>query len=82
MKCTPDGGGWGDGDGHADYTVYFYAEFSKPLKNYGVWSANIPDDWSRKRESVESDKYQQAIANASILKGISEKRRQAFRLLY
>ena len=34
MKCTPDGGGWGDGDGHADYTVYFYAEFSKPLKNY------------------------------------------------
>jgi hypothetical protein len=23
MKCTPDGGGWGNGDGHADYTVYF-----------------------------------------------------------
>jgi predicted alpha-1,2-mannosidase len=73
MKCTPDGGGWGDGDGHADYTVYFYAEFSKPLKNYGVWSADIPDGWSRKREDVESDKYQQAIANAQILKGINEK---------
>jgi putative alpha-1,2-mannosidase len=53
MKCTPDGGGWGDGAGHADYTVYFYAEFSKPLKNYGVWSADIPDSWSRKREDVE-----------------------------
>jgi predicted alpha-1,2-mannosidase len=73
MKCTPDGGGWGNGDGHADYTVYFYAEFSKPLKNYGVWSADIPDDWSRKRESVESDKYQQAIANATVLKGVDEK---------
>jgi predicted alpha-1,2-mannosidase len=73
MKCTPNGGGWGNGDGHADYTVYFYAEFSKPLKNYGVWSADIPDGWSRKREDVESDKYQQAIANAQILKGINEK---------
>jgi predicted alpha-1,2-mannosidase len=73
MKCTPDGGGWGNGDGHADYTVYFYAEFSKPLKNYGVWSADIPDDWSRKRESVESDKYQQAIAIATVLKGVDEK---------
>ena len=73
MKCTPDGGGWGDGDGHADYTVYFYAEFSKPLKNYGVWSAEIPDSWSRKREDVESDKYQQAIASAQVLKGVNEK---------
>jgi len=73
MKCTPDGGGWGDGAGHADYTVYFYAEFSKPIKNYGVWSADIPDDWSRKREDVESDKYQQAIANSTVLKGVGEK---------
>ena len=73
MKCTPDGGGWGNGDGHADYTVYFYAEFSKPLKNYGVWSANIPDSWPRKREDVESDKYQQAIANAAVLPGVTEK---------
>ena len=28
MKCTPDGGGWGYGEGHADYNVYFYAQFS------------------------------------------------------
>src|SRR5690606_20663813 len=40
MRCTPEGGGWGDGDGKADYTVYFYARFDKPLKNYGVWSAD------------------------------------------
>ena len=73
MKCTPDGGGWGNGDGHADYTIYFYAQFSKPLKNYGVWSANIPDTASRKREAIESDYYQRWIANASIEKNIKEK---------
>jgi predicted alpha-1,2-mannosidase len=73
MKCTPDGGGWGDGDGHADYTVYFYAEFSKPLKNFGVWSADIPDSWTRKREDVESARYQRQIANAEVLKGVAEK---------
>ncbi|AMR32250.1 alpha-1,2-mannosidase [Mucilaginibacter sp. PAMC 26640] len=73
MKCTPDGGGWGNGDGHADYTVYFYAQFSKPLKDYGVWSADIPDGWSRKREDVGSEKYQAQVASAAILKRIKEK---------
>lgn len=71
MRCTPDGGGWGDGDGQADYTVYFYAEFSKPLKDYGVWTADIPDDWSRKREDVTSDRYQKRVAEATIKKGVS-----------
>ncbi|HIB38541.1 GH92 family glycosyl hydrolase [Mesonia sp.] len=73
MKCTPDGGGWGNGDGKANYTVHFYAEFSKPFKNYGIWSADIPSDWSRKRESVTSEKYQKQIANAEILQQTSEK---------
>jgi len=73
MKCTPAGGGWGNGDGNANYTIYFYAQFSKPLKDYGVWSADIPDDWSRKREDIESDRYQQRIAQASMLKGTKEK---------
>lgn len=66
MKCTPDGGGWGNGDGKANYTVYFYAQFSKPLKDYGVWNAHIPDTASRKREAIESDYYQQWIANAAV----------------
>lgn len=73
MKCTPDGGGWGNGDGHADYTVYFYAEFSKPLKDFGVWSANIPDDWSRKLDDVTGKKYLDRVAEAEILKGATEK---------
>ncbi|WP_240348142.1 GH92 family glycosyl hydrolase [Longitalea arenae] len=73
MKCTPEGGGWGNGEGNADYTVYFYAQFSKPLKNYGVWSADIPDSWGRKRQDVESEKYQQRIGEATVIKGIRKK---------
>lgn len=73
MRCTPDGGGWGDGEGKANYTVYFYAQFSKPLKNYGVWSASVPDTSSRRLTAVESDYYQQRIADAGIEKNIREK---------
>ncbi|RFM28306.1 GH92 family glycosyl hydrolase [Deminuibacter soli] len=72
MKCTPDGGGWGNGDGKADYTVYFYASFSKPLLHTGVWSADIPDNWPRKRDDVLSDAYQQRVAAAVITKDIPE----------
>ncbi len=72
MRCTPAGGGWGNGDGHADYTVYFYASFSKPLKDYGIWSANIPASWTRKLDDVTSDKYQDSLAHARILKGVTK----------
>ena len=72
MKCPPGGGGWGDGDGKADYTVFFRAEFSKPLKQFGVWSARIPDGWKRKRENVESRQYRDVVAQAEILNGCRE----------
>ena len=70
MQCTPDGGGWGNGDGKADYTVYFYAQFSKPFSGHGVWSADIPDDWGRKREDVCSERYREAIRHSSFRFGI------------
>ncbi|WP_432711788.1 GH92 family glycosyl hydrolase, partial [Pedobacter sp.] len=73
MKCTPEGGGWGNGEGNANYTVYFYAEFSKPLKTYGIWSAAIPAGATRKREEVGSKEYQELIANAVVIKGLKEK---------
>lgn len=72
MKCTPDGGGWGNGDGHPNYTVYFYAQFDKPITNYGVWSADIPDNWTRKREDIESEKYHKRVANAQVLPNTKE----------
>lgn len=72
MKCTPEGGGWGNGGGHPNYTVYFYAQFSKPLTNYGVWSADIPDGMKRKREDIESLAYRQRIAQAKIIPNVQE----------
>ena len=72
MKCPPEGGGWGDGNGKADYTVYFYAVFSKPLENYGFWKANIPEGWSRKRKDVTSDAYLQQVAQAFIIRNAHE----------
>ncbi|MDM1295250.1 glycoside hydrolase family 92 protein [Sphingobacterium sp. N143] len=72
MRCTPEGGGWGDGDGKADYTVYFYARFDKPLKKHGIWSAEIPDDWKRKRDDVQSIPYQSRVAGAKVWPGKNE----------
>ena len=72
MKCPPSGGGWGDGAGNANYTVYFSAQFSEPLKKFGVWSAEIPAGWSRKREDVESESYRKVVAAAKVLNGCSE----------
>lgn len=67
MRCTPEGGGWGNGDGKADYTVYFYAEFSKSFCSHGVWNAEIPDGQRRKREDIESKTYQERVKRAKIL---------------
>jgi putative alpha-1,2-mannosidase len=72
MQCTPEGGGWGNGDGNARYTVYFYARFSKPFRKFGAWRADIPKDWSRKREDIESERYQQRVAAAAVLDSITE----------
>jgi predicted alpha-1,2-mannosidase len=57
MKCTPAGGGWGHGDGKADYTVYFYAQFSKSLKKYGVWSGDTVLSGVRMKEGAHLGFY-------------------------
>ena len=72
MKCPPEGGGWGDGAGNANYTVYFSAQFSKPLKNFGVWSAEIPPDWKRKLEDISSPRYRKVVAEAKVIEGCRE----------
>jgi predicted alpha-1,2-mannosidase len=72
MKCSPEGGGWRNGKGGVDYTVYFWCEFSKPLKKYGIWKVEIPDNWERKRGNVSSKKYQQLITQAKILDGAKQ----------
>ena len=72
MKCPPAGGGWGNGDGKANYTVYFSAQFSKPITQCGVWSAEIPSGWSRKREAIESERYRKVVAAARMQAGCHE----------
>ena len=67
MKCEPEGGGWGNGEGQVSYTVYFFAELSKPMKKTGFWSANIPDDWVRMRDEVQSYEYLKRVANSEII---------------
>jgi predicted alpha-1,2-mannosidase len=71
MVCPPEGGGWGSGAGKADYTVYFYCQFSKPLLDFGVWSADIPEG-NRKMEDIATDAYQNAVKNAAIHRHIDE----------
>ncbi len=66
MKCPPSNGGWGNGAGRADYTVYFYCQFSKPLKKFGVWEAKIPEGVPRKMESNGSAAYQKILAEAEV----------------
>ena len=72
IRCTPDCGGWGDGEGKADYTVYFYAVFDKSLKDYGFWSADIPETWSRHKDDVVSDAYLARVAESEIIRGKDE----------
>ncbi|MDR2450130.1 MAG: GH92 family glycosyl hydrolase, partial [Prevotellaceae bacterium] len=72
MNCTPDGGGWGNGEGKADYTVHFFARFSKPLESYGFWSADIPDGWRRKKDDVVSIPYLMRVSEAPVITGKEE----------
>lgn len=70
IHCTPDGGGWGDGQGKVEYTLYFYGTLSRPIKDFGFWSADIADGVSRHNASVDSVAYQQNLANAKIIRGV------------
>ena len=69
VRCTPDCGGWGDGDGKAVYTIYFHAEANRSLDNYGFWSADIPSNISRHNNDVNSAAYQEHVAKAAIIRG-------------
>ena len=56
----------GNGEGKADYTVYFYTRFSKPLERYGVWSAEFPEGMGRKLENVTSPEFAEAVRRAKV----------------
>lgn len=37
IRCVPEDGGWGRGDGGVRYNLFFRAEFNKPFSTYGFW---------------------------------------------
>ena len=74
MRCTPQTGGWGDGDGKVAYTLYFYAELSRSVDEWGFWSADIPDGWARKNNDVVTPEYLAKVAEAAIIRGEKELR--------
>lgn len=75
MHCTPKDGGWGNGDGKVEYTVYFSCQFSVPLKDYGVWTARFPETMDKvDLHTLEDTRYQQAVADAEVLRGCREYR--------
>src|SRR5882724_9440078 len=71
IECTPDGGGWGHGAGNVSYTLYFHAEFSKPLTQVGIFSAEMPDGKSY-RDALGQPWFAEACRNAKVSPGQRE----------
>jgi predicted alpha-1,2-mannosidase len=77
MRCTPRGGGWGNGEGHVGYTVYFRTEFSKPITHSGVWSIEVPEGLIDHGEGLlvdrlQSDAFYEAAAEAKVSRDTRE----------
>jgi len=72
MFCPHDGGGWGNGEGHVDYKLFFRTEFSKPLDKSGVWSIDLPNGILRQDKDLiadrfNSDEFYRSAAHARIV---------------
>lgn len=73
MDCSSKDGGWGAGAGNVNYTVFFYCQFSEPLEQYGVWSAELPEEMSFvKLETLKQQDYINAVTHPRILYGQDE----------
>lgn len=73
MRCSSVDGGWGNGDGNVNYTVYFYCQLDKPMKNTGIWSATIPERFTRRNlQTIQSKDYKEAVADAEVFYGRKE----------
>ena len=70
MKYTPHTGGWGNGSAQIYYDLYFFAQLSRPLGEYGFWKAAVPESMERKDENVNTVEYMQLLADAEIIRGV------------
>jgi predicted alpha-1,2-mannosidase len=73
MYCPQEGGGWGHGNGHCTYTVYFHMEFSEPLAKFGMWNAAVPENWNPRGDDVTTDRFRDICSHAEVLDGCKEK---------
>jgi predicted alpha-1,2-mannosidase len=78
MECPSRGGGWGNGEGHVTYTLYFHAQFSKPMRDHGVWTIEVPPEVFSKdsgliANQLQGPAYYDAAKQAHIERGIKEK---------
>jgi predicted alpha-1,2-mannosidase len=78
VRCPEQGGGWGNGAGHVNYTLYFRTEFSKPLTNFGIWSIEIPPDFLDPSKGLiadnfNTDAYYEKVKQAKVFTGSREK---------
>jgi predicted alpha-1,2-mannosidase len=82
VRCPEQGGGWGNGAGHVNYTLYFRTEFSKPLTNFGAnfgtWSIEIPPDFLDPAKGLiadnfNTDAYYEKVKQAKVFTGSQEK---------
>ena len=72
IDCTHQGGGFMGGK--VAYTLYYHAEFSRPLKTFGVWSATLPANY--KAPSTPKPDFVAACQAAEKLPGCREKEGQ------
>ena len=77
MECPSSGGGWGNGKGQVSYTLHFHMEFSRPLRNFGVWSIDMPEGGLPVGDKLiptqfQTDTYYALVKAGKVLAGCRE----------
>ncbi len=73
IDCTHQGGGFQGGK--VAYTLYYHAEFSRPLKTVGVWSATLPPG-NYDHKAITTPEFASACRAAQVMPGVREQEGQ------
>jgi predicted alpha-1,2-mannosidase len=73
IRCSPAGGGWGNGNGQVSYTLFFRLEFSKAFARSGTWAIDVPNGFAAKfplmSDHLQSDDYYRFVSEARVQSG-------------
>jgi predicted alpha-1,2-mannosidase len=77
VKCPEAGGGWGNGAGHVNYTLFYRVEFSKPLRKFGIWSVDMDGFALHVGDEMISDRFKtqefyDRVKKAKVVEGARE----------